>query len=70
MGYQLVQTHRMGKYVIRDIHRVIAISTIFQRRKTQVPAEVRKLLNIMDGDKILWVQEGGRIYVEPAEKSS
>jgi len=65
----LVQTHRMGKYVIRDIHRVIAISTIFQRGKTQVPAEVRELLNIGDGDKILWVQEGGRIYVEPAEKS-
>ncbi len=33
---------------------IIAVSKVFQRGKTVLPSEVRKLLNIKDGDKIVW----------------
>ena len=50
----------------RESRRIIDISKLFQRGKTQVPAEVRKLLNIKDGDKLLWYSEDGKIVVEKA----
>ena len=45
---------------------VLATSKIFQRGKTTVPSEVRDKLELEDGDKLVWVQEGGKIYVESA----
>ena len=48
--------------------RILAISTIFQRGKTCVPVDVRRSLGVEDGDKLTWIIDGERIYVEPAEK--
>jgi len=36
------------------IDTVIAISTVFQDGKTTIPKEVRGMLALKDGDKILW----------------
>jgi len=49
---------------------LLAVSTLFQRFKTQVPKEVREKLELKDGDKMAWVHEGGRIYVGSARKIS
>lgn len=54
----------MSKYQpSRKIH---AMSTLYQRGKTQVPSEVRRSLGMEDGDKILWIMENGKWIVERA----
>ena len=64
----MVRTPQVGKYEKTD--GLIAVSTLFQRYKTQVPKEVREKLELKDGDKMIWVNEGGRIYVGSARKIS
>lgn len=50
--------------------RVIEVSTLFQRAKTTVPQEIRGILEVRDGDKIVWLidEDTGRIVVEAASK--
>lgn len=51
---------------------IVAVSTVFQRGKTQVPIKIRKFFGLEEGDTMVWGQEAnGRIYVESAwaEKS-
>ena len=50
----------------RETRKVIGLSKLFQRGKTQVPSEIRKLLQIKDNDKLLWISEDGKIIVERA----
>lgn len=64
----MVRTRQLGKY--EQTEGLIAVSTLFQRYKTQVPKEVREKLELKDGDKMIWVNEGGRIYVGSARKIS
>ena len=35
--------------------RVIATSRMFQKGKTVVPSEVRRILGVVDGDNIAWI---------------
>ena len=35
--------------------RVIATSKMFQKGKTVVPSEVRRILGVVDGDNIAWI---------------
>lgn len=39
-------------------------STIFQKGKTHIPISVRDMLDVEEGDKVVWIFEGGRIYLE------
>jgi len=52
-----------GKYILGGKH-IIDTSTIFQRGKTHIPISVRDMLDVVEGDKLVWVFEGGRIYLE------
>jgi len=54
----------MSKYQATE--RTIDISKVFDRGKTQVPSDVRKLLGLKDGDKIVWKLENGKVVVEVA----
>ena len=51
-----------GRY--RAPPKVYAISKVFQHGKTQVPKDVREALVLSDGDRILWYNEDGAIFVE------
>ncbi len=64
----MVRTPQQGRYELTE--GLLAVSTLFQRYKTQVPKEVREKLKLKDGDKMAWVHEGGRIYVGSARKIS
>ena len=64
----MVRTKHLGRYEATE--GLIAVSTLFQRYKTQVPKAVREKLELKDGDKMIWVYEGGRIYVGSARKIS
>ena len=33
-----------------------------------IPAEIRKRLNVQAGDKVVFLEENGRIFIENAEK--
>ena len=57
------------RYEVTQRKRVIAVSKVFQRGKTVIPIEVRKILGLKDGDKIVWLYEAGRVLVEPSEIS-
>lgn len=52
-----------GDLKIKDDPEIIAVSNIFQKGKTVIPSEVRLILNISDGDKIVWrndkISKGG-----------
>lgn len=45
---------------------IIAISKVFQKGKVQVPSDVRKMLGIKDGRKLVWKLKEGKIFVEAA----
>jgi bifunctional DNA-binding transcriptional regulator/antitoxin component of YhaV-PrlF toxin-antitoxin module len=47
--------------------KVFAISKVFQHGKTQVPKEVREVLHLTDGDRILWYSQDGIIFVRRLE---
>ena len=46
----------------------IDITKIHSNGRVQIPIEVRRQLNISDGDKIIWFKELGRIYIEKVGK--
>jgi len=46
---------------------IVGVSKVFQHGKTQLPREVRKLLELKDGDRVYYVQDDfGRIFLEKA----
>lgn len=54
----------MSKY--QPSNRTLAVSRIYQHGKTHVPSDVRNLLGLQDGDKIVWKLENGKVTVEHA----
>jgi AbrB family looped-hinge helix DNA binding protein len=47
---------------------ILKITKLGRYNRTTVPDEVRKLLNLREGDEIAWILEENRIVVEKAEK--
>jgi len=47
---------------------VLKTTRLGRYNRTTVPEEVRKLLNLREGDEIAWVLEENKIVVEKAEK--
>lgn len=41
-------------------------STITSKGQTTIPLEIRKRLNLQSGDRVNYVVEGDRVYLEPA----
>ena len=50
--------------------RILCTTSIYGRHKTVVPEEVRKLLNLTVGDKVVWEQDlvSDRIYVSASRR--
>lgn len=49
--------------------KLIAMSKVYQRGKAQIPSEIRKILELRDGDKICFFQdEEGNILIEKSSK--
>lgn len=55
----------MSKYTVSA--KLIELSKLFQHGKTQVPRDVRNFLNVKDGDRLLWYDDNGKVYVAKAE---
>jgi bifunctional DNA-binding transcriptional regulator/antitoxin component of YhaV-PrlF toxin-antitoxin module len=52
---------------------VVDITTVYANGKTQIPRFVRQMLNIKDGDKLIWVVirrgEETEFYVTPMQSA-
>jgi len=48
--------------------KILATSTVYQRGKTQVPKEVREILELDDGSRIVWLLEDGEILIKNADR--
>lgn len=46
--------------------RVVSTTKMFQRGKTVVPSEIRKRLNLKDGERVVWIEKDGNFYVRNA----
>jgi len=49
------------KYQVNNT--IVGVSKMFGAGKTQVPADVRKLLGIIDGQKLVWKVKDGEVVV-------
>ena len=55
----------MKRYEVR--RKIIHISRVYDYGKTTIPKEVREKLRIKDGDKLIWYEEDGRVFVKKLE---
>jgi len=53
---------------MRKVYVILAKTKIGKLNRTTVPEEVRRILRLSEGDEVVWVQEGDRVYVENARK--
>jgi len=45
----------------------VAVTKVFGRGQTYIPAEIRKKLGLQDGDKVVWVEEEGKFYIRSSK---
>ncbi len=46
---------------------VIATTKVFDRGKTTIPSEIRRRMNLSDGDKLVWKRDNlGRYFIDKA----
>ena len=50
------------RYVVN--RRTLGLTKVYNHGKTQIPRDVRRILRIEDGDRVLWVLEDGKIVVK------
>lgn len=48
------------------MNKIIGLTKLSGKNITVVPKEVRKKLGLKIGDRILWIEEKGKIYVTKA----
>ena len=53
---------------MRKTYAILAKTKIGKLNRTTVPEQVRELLHVDEGDEVVWIQEGNRVYVENARK--
>jgi len=47
-----------------DWQPVVKVTKVYAKGRTQIPAEIRKVLGIKDGDKIVWLQIKGNYCIQ------
>jgi len=55
---------------MKRVYIILAKTKIGKLNRTTVPEQVRRILRLSEGDEIVWVQEGDRVYVENARRES
>ena len=53
---------------MKKTYTILAKTKIGKLNRTTVPEQVRELLHVDEGDEVVWIQEGKRIYVENARR--
>lgn len=48
---------------------IIKVTKVYNRGKTQIPADIVKSLGLIDGDRIVWIRDdNGRYYIRKSSK--
>jgi len=55
---------------MKKVYAILAKTKIGRLNRTTVPEEVRRLLRVSEGDEIVWIQEGEKVYIENARKEA
>lgn len=42
----------------------VAITTVHANGRTQIPSDIREILQLKDGDRVLWYYRNGKVYIE------
>ena len=58
-------TDKIGKYYVPD--ELVALSQIYNRGKTHIPYQIRRLLGVKDGDKLRWYMQNQEVIVKRNE---
>ncbi|MEM4497600.1 MAG: AbrB/MazE/SpoVT family DNA-binding domain-containing protein [Nitrososphaerota archaeon] len=45
---------------------ILGLTKISKNMQTRIPKEAAERLGLKEGDRVLWILEGGRIYVKKA----
>ena len=53
---------------MKRVYIILAKTKIGKLNRTTVPEQVRRILRLSEGDEVVWIQEGNRVYVENARK--
>lgn len=54
---------------MEGVEKVIGMAKVHGNGRIQVPRRVRELLGVEDGDFVLFIMEGGRVYLSRAYTS-
>ena len=46
---------------------VLGLTKISQHFQTRIPRDVVEILKVKEGDRLLWIWDGDRVYVKRAE---
>lgn len=58
----------VGKYASEERREILKTTLLYHDGKTQVPKKVIKLLLLVPGHStIVWIKDGDKVYVQPAE---
>ena len=47
--------------------KIVAVRKIYGRGRVQIPVEIRKRLQLRDGDKLIFIQSNGMYFIRKAE---
>jgi len=47
--------------------RVLGLTKISKSMQTRIPKDAAEKLGVKEGDRVLWILEGERVYVKKAE---
>jgi len=50
-----------------SVEELISVTRVYRGKRTQIPTEIARFLNVRDGDKIAWFMgKDGRVYIKKA----
>ena len=45
---------------------IVAVTKVFNRGQTHIPADIRRKLKLKDGDRVVWYDDGEKVYIKKA----
>ncbi len=45
---------------------IVAVTKMLCRGQTYIPSDIRRMLGLKGGDKIVWIEENGKVFIQKA----
>jgi len=53
--------------MLNNMNKIVALSKVSSKNLVAIPIDVMVLLNLVKGDKIIWLTEDNRVYIKKVE---